>query len=233
MHLSNQDKALLSYRHNKEIQHVFKNFIKGELCIEHFSINVFFGNGESIFLSPTPNMAEELCKKNFVSFDSNYKSEVYKKYCIYPWQSVASHSIDNVINLIKEEKFNMRNGMMIIRNLGKGRYVMYSFATHKKNSFDGQFYFLFHCKANYIAQMGDYMYNELLSIVNQYSLEQKICMPKIRTSPCINLENNFRNDEQRELFEKIKYQTEQDLLKVINNNKKSSLRLINGGKIAI
>jgi len=85
--MTNQNKADISYRHQHAIQRLFKENIEGELCIDHFSINVFFGKNESIFLSPTPQMAEELCKKDFVSEDSNYKKDVYTKHVIYPWRA--------------------------------------------------------------------------------------------------------------------------------------------------
>jgi hypothetical protein len=229
--ISNTKKAEISYRHNQEIQKVFKSYIQGELCIDHFSINVFFGNGEGIFLSPTPEMAEELCRKNFVSVDSNYKEDIYTKYVIYPWRSVERTHVDNVINHIKEEKFSMRNGMMIVRNLGDGRYVMYSFATHKKGNFDGQFYFLYQCKANYIAQMGDFMYNELSHVINEYSQKHAIIMPTIQNFVPINLEQSFQTDQQKELFYSTKDKTRTNLLQAINAKSVTQLRLINGGKI--
>ncbi len=187
MHIPNVKKAEISFLHKNEIQKIFKNYIQGELCLDHFSLNIFFGNGENIFLSPTPKMAEELCKNNYINFDSNYKEEVYKQYEIYPWRAMEKTSIDKAINYIKEEKFGMRNGMMIVRNLGNGKYVMYSFATRKKGDFEGQFYFLYSHKANYIAQMGDFMYNELLPVINEYAGAENIIMPKIENFLEINL----------------------------------------------
>ncbi|SRR5579883_2900984 len=231
MCIPNLKKAEISFRHGEEIQKIFKNDIQGELCIDHFSLNVFFGNGESIFLSPTPKMAEELCKKNFVSFDTNYKKEIYTQYEVYPWRSVERHQIDKAINHIKEEKFGMRNGMMIVRNLKEGRHVMYSFATRKKGNYEGQFYFLYHCKANYIAEMGDYMYNQLLPVINEYAQQENIFMPEIRNFEPIHLEQSFSSDSQRELFESIKEKTQLDLKRLSNQVKRTPLRLINGGKI--
>jgi hypothetical protein len=231
MCIPNLKKAEISYCHAQEIQKIFKNYIKGELCIDHFSVNVFFGNGESIFLSPTPQMAEELCKKNFVSVDSNYKKETYTKYAVYPWRSVENSEMDMVINHIKEEKFGMRNGMMIVRDLGEGRYVMYSFATRKLGKFDGQFYFLYHCKANYIAQMGDFMYNELLPVINGYSQHENIVMPRINDFDPINLEQSFRSDSQKELFYSESRNTSSSLLRSSIEKSRAHLKLINGGKI--
>ncbi len=229
MSIPNITKAQISYCHSQEIQKIFKNYIKGELCIDHFSVNVFFGNGENIFLSPTPQMAEELCKKDFISFDSNYKKETYTKYEIYPWRSVENHQVDYVINHIKEEKFGLRNGMMIVRNLGDGRYVMYSFATRKKGKFEGQFYFLYHCKINYIAQMGDFMYNELLPVINEYSQNDNILMPKIDNFDPINLEQSFHAASQKEFFYAIKDGTRSELVSSMHN--KLDTTLLNGGKI--
>lgn len=177
--MTNQNKADISYRHQHAIQRLFKENIEGELCIDHFSINVFFGKNESIFLSPTPQMAEELCKKDFVSEDSNYKKDVYTKHVIYPWRAAEQNQVDSAINHLKEEKFGMRSGMMIVRNLGQDRYVMYSFATHKKEHFPGFFYWLYYSKANHIARMGDFMYNELNPIINEYAQQEDVYMPEI------------------------------------------------------
>ena len=231
--INNRKKADISYRHEQEIQKIFKNYIKGELCIDHFSLNIFFGNGESVFFSPTPQMAEELCKKNFVSYDANYRKETYTKYHIYPWRSVGSSEIDTVINHVKEEKFGMRNGMMIVRDLGQGRHAMYSFATRKRGKFEGQFYFLYHCKANYIAQMGDFMYNELLPIINEYALEENILMPKVNSFDPMNLELGLRNEIQQELFYSLKDKDKIDYIKPNQYQTKSGivLKLINGGRV--
>lgn len=230
MIITNNKKAEISYRHEQEIQKIFKNYINGELCINHFSINVFYGNGQNIFLSPTPKMAEELCKKNFVNFDSNYKSETYTQYELYPWRSVQKNEMDSMINHIKEDKFGMRNGMMLVRNLGDNKFVMYSFATHKKANFDGQFYFLYHCKANYIAQMGDFMYNELLPIINEYSEDENMLMPKIEKFNPINLERNFTNELQHELFYSINQNSNLNFLKT-TSTVTNSLKLLNKGKV--
>ena len=70
-------------------------------------------------------MAEELCKHNFVDKDSNYHPDIYQKLSVYFWRSVQRHPMDRVINFVKEEKFGMRSGMMIVRDLGQGRHVMY------------------------------------------------------------------------------------------------------------
>ncbi len=202
--MTNLKKANISYQYRDEIQRLFKENIEGELCIDHFSVNVFFGNNESIFLSPTPKMAEELCKKNFVSEDSNYKKDVYTKHVIYPWRAVEKTQMDSVINHIKEEKFGLRYGMMIVRDLGQGRHVMYSFATHKKEHVDGLFYFLYHSKANHIARMGDFMYNELNPIINEYAQKENVYMPKIDTFKSIDLEPSFDSEFQRDLFHATK-----------------------------
>lgn len=230
MNLSNEKKAEISYSHSHEIQKIFTKYIKGEMCLDHFSINVVLPNDDVIFLSPTPKMAEELCKKNFVNHDSNYKKESYEKYTIYPWRSVEKHKMDSVINHLKEEKFCMHNGMMIVRNIGNGCYVMYSFATHKKEKFSGQLYFLYHCKANYIAEMGDYMYNELNQIVNFYAQESNIIMPKIDRFKSIDLEASFSTNRQRELFYTIN-NSQNDFLQKTPNKVPPNLILINGGKI--
>lgn len=204
MKISNEKKSMISYTHKNEIQNVFKKYIKGELFIDHFSLNIFFANKENIFLSPTPAMAEELCKKNFVNFDSNYKKEIYTLYKVYPWKAVERNNMDKVINHVKEEKFNMRNGMMLIRNLGDNRYAMYSFATRKKDNFPGQFYFLYYSKANYIAEMGDFMYNQLLPIINQYAVSEKSNMPEIKNFSPIILESELEDDSKHKTFYDIK-----------------------------
>lgn len=232
MHISNIEKAKISYDHKEEIQRLFKDHVKGNLCIDHFSINVFFGNGESMFFSPTPQMAEELCKHDFVSKDSNYKPETYQNFKLYPWRSVQKNETDRIINFVKEEKFGMRSGTMIVRNLGGGRHVMYSFATHKKDNFDypGQFNFLFHCKANYIAELGDFLYDNLLQTINHYSNKSGIVMPKIDILEPINIESNFYKDEQREAYERIKNNSS-NAVKIIQKQTGPFLRLINGGKV--
>ncbi len=231
MRISNYKKAEISYLHEYDIQNIFNNYIKGELCIDHFSINIFFGNSEGFFLSPTPRMAEELCKKDFISFDSNYKKEIYKKHTLYPWRSVQRHEIDAAINHVKEEKFGMRSGMMIVRDLGHDRFAMYSFATHKKESFEGQFHFLYHCKANYIAQMGDFMYNELLPVINEYSQAANIRMPKINQFEALNLEKSFSTDWQKDIFHALKDGQKTDLLQYLRNHANRSLKLMGDGKI--
>lgn len=232
MYISNIEKSKISYDHSDKIQNLFKNYVNGNLCIDHFSLNVFFGNGDSIFLSPTPKMAEELCKHNFVNQDSNYKPEIYKNFKLYPWRAVQKNQADRIINFVKEEKFGMRSGTMIVRNLGENRYLMYSFATHKKDSLDfpGQFNFLFHCKADYISELGDFLYSNLLETINEYSNKVGIIMPKINTTNHININNSFYTDEQREICDNIKENSNFSFSK-INMNRKPFLRLINGGKI--
>ena len=64
MFLTNKEKAKISFNHEEKIKGLFNKHVKNELCIDHFSINIFYGNNQSIFLSPTPQMAEELCKNN-------------------------------------------------------------------------------------------------------------------------------------------------------------------------
>ncbi len=233
MCISNLAKAEISFNHKERIQNLFRRHVKGALGIDHFSLNIFFGDSESIFLSPTPQMAEELCKKDFIKQDSNYKAEVYKNFTLYPWRSVQRHHTDVAINLLKEEKFGMRSGMMMVRDLGQGRYVMYSFATHRQDQVDfpGQFYFLFHCKANYIAQMGDFLYNNLLPVINEYTEQEDVTMPKIDEFRPLNLEQSFTSEEQFEMFDTIKNKTNIDLLNLLKVRKAPILKLINGGKI--
>ncbi len=231
--ISNAVKAEISYRHEDKIQGLFKNYVRGNLGIGHFSLNIFFGNGQSIFLSPTPKMAEELCKHNFVNDDSNYKPDIYKNLSIYPWRSVERHQTDGVINFIKEEKFQMHNGMMIVRDLGKGRYVMYSIATHRRDNqnFPGQFSFLFHCKANYIAQLGDFLYDNLLPTINEYGYQTDVEMPKLSEFKPISLESSLCSEQQIELYNSIKDCTNLDLIKLIEKRKGLLLKLINNGKV--
>lgn len=231
MAINNLAKAEISYRHQDSIQALFKENILGELHIQHFSINVFFGT-DNIFLSPTPQMAAELCKKNFVNQDSNYKRENYSKYTIYPWRAVEQNQMDAVINHVKEEKFQMRQGMMIVRNLGDERYVMYSFATHKKEARPGLFYFLYHCKANYIAQLGDWMYSELHDLVNEYTTTANIYMPKIVQAKAIELEPAFANQQQQELYHHLQAGALTRFSQLAEQKSKGLLHLVSGGKIA-
>lgn len=230
MSINNLLKSEISYQHKYTIQRLFKEHILGELHINHFSINVFFGN-DSIFLSPTPQMAEELCKKNFVNQDSNYKKENYTKYAIYPWKAVQRNHMDAVINHVKEEKFNMRHGMMIVRNLGDGRYVMYSFATHRKEHVEGLFYFLYHSKANYIAQLGDFMYNELHQIVNEYSSQDNIYMPKIDHFKAIELESAFSNNQQQDLHDSLQAESMNHFAQMTEKKTARLLLLVSSGKV--
>lgn len=236
MDISNAAKAEISYRHKDEIAPLFKSYVKGNLEIDHFSLNIFFGNGQSIFLSPTPQMAEELCKHNFVNEDSTYNPDVYQKLSLYPWRSVQRHATDGVINFIKEEKFGMRSGIMIVRNLGQGRCVMYSIATHKKDhpEFPGQFYFLFHCKGNYLAQLGDFMYDSLLPVINEYGHQTGVYMPKIEDFKPISLEASLQTDEQREMLEAIQTGKKVNLIKLAQKMQRNSqfCKLIKGGKVA-
>ncbi len=229
----NSDKALISHTHSKSIQNVFNSHIRGDLNIDHFSVNIFFGNKQSIFLSPTPKMAEELCKTNFVDLDSNYKPEIYHNHSIYPWRAVQKTDTDRAINLLKEEKFGMRSGMMIVRDLGQGCYVMYSIATHKRDHMDfpGQFYFLFHCKANYIAEMGDFMYDNLLPIINEYTEQEGISMPSLNRAQPIDLESSLQSEQQKELFEVIQSGTNVNLQTILQKRNAPILKLIKGGCI--
>lgn len=233
MSISNAAKAEISYRHKDKIRGLFENYVHGDLGIDHFSLNIFFGNGQNIFLSPTPGMAEELCKHNFVDEDSNYDPEIYRNLSLYPWRSVQRHATDKLINFIKEEKFKMRSGIMIVRDLGNGRHVMYSVATHKRDNpnFPGQFYFLFHCKANYIAQLGDFLYDNLLPTINEYGYQTGVSMPKLKDFKPIGLESGFHTDEQRNMYEVIKNGASMDLLKLIEKREGPLLKLINGGRI--
>lgn len=233
MYISNVEKAQISYNHKDKIQKLFKNNIKGNLCIDHFSLNIFFGNGKSIFLSPTPEMAEALCKYDYVNDDSNYKPEIYKNFRLYPWRSVQQSETDNVINFIKEEKFGMRSGTMIVRNLGNGRYVMYSFATHRKDDadFPGQFYFLFNCKANHIAQLGDFMYQELLPEINQYGHKIGVEMPKLESFVPVSSADDFNLEQEEEMYHAIQKGTSVNMLNLIKKRNGPLLRLIDGGKI--
>ena len=235
MCISNAMKAEISYAHKDKIQRLFNSHVRGNLNIDHFSLNLFFGDGQSIFLSPTPQMAEELCKHNFVDEDSNYKSEIYKNLSVYPWRAVQKNQADRVINFIKEERFGMRSGMMIVRDLGEDRFVMYSIATYKKDNIDfpGQFYFLFHCKANYIAQMGDFMYESLLTVINKYTHQEGIHMPNVRNMKPIDLKSSLQSDEQKEMLEIIQSGTNVNISKIIKRRRKIGplLKLIDGGKV--
>lgn len=233
MSITNEQQAQISYRHKNEIQHLFKNYVKGDLAIDHFSLNIFFGNGQSIFLSPTPEMANKLCRYGFVNQDSNYDPDIYKRFSLYPWRSVQKNETDRVINFIKEERFQMRSGIMIVRDLGEGRYVMYSVATHKRDNpdFPGQFYFLFHCKANYIAQMGDFLYDNLLPTIQEYGHQTGIHMPKLDYFKPLNLESSFLTQEQYDMFEFLKNGTHTDLKKILKKRDSSVLKLNNNGKI--
>lgn len=233
MSISNNKKATISYDHRHKIKPLFERYVKGNLGLAHFSVNIFFGDSQNIFLSPTPEMAEELCKKNFVNEDSNYKPEIYQNHSIYPWKSVQKHDTDRTINFIKEEKFGMRSGMMIVRDLGNGKYVMYSLATkfRDKADFAGQFQFLFYCKANYIAEMGDFMYNSLRPVINEYTEQENVHMPEITESMPLKLESNFQHESQHEMFEIVNSVSHMDLQKLLLKNKQPTLKLINGGKL--
>lgn len=233
MFISNELKSNISYRHKVKIKQLFEDYVHGDLEIDHFSINIFFGNGQNIFLSPTPEMANELCKHNFVDKDSNYSPDVYQKFFLYPWRSIQRHETDKLINFIKEEKFKMRSGLMLVRDLGGGRHVMYSVATHRRDNpdFPDQFKFLFHCKANYIAQMGDFLYDSLLPIINEYGSNIGVEMPKILNAHTICLESSFCNDEQIQLYEKTKDRENIDFIKEFEKMKKSTFKLKNGGRV--
>lgn len=189
----NTDKSKISFDHKEIIQKLFIKRIRNYIKISHFSINIFNSNEGNIFFSSTPEMAKFLCDNNFVNYDSTYNPEVYKKLSIYPWISVCKNKNDKIINFIKQEKFNMRSGMMIIRKLPDEKYVMYSFATNYKdqNDFQGQFYFLFNNYANEIAEIGDDIYNDLLGNINEYFISP---MPKIKSEDHFNLVN--KNDKQ-------------------------------------
>ena len=229
--MTNHVKANISYQHRQEIQRTFREIIQGELCIDHFSINVFFGDNESMFFSPTPQMAEELCKKNFVTVDSNYKRSIYKKYSMYSWRSVAQNEVDVAINHIKEDKYGLRSGMMIVRDLGDNRYAMYSFATRKKETMPGLFHFLFHSKANYIAQMGDYMYNELNYIINEYAVEEDVTMPKIDLFKEIKVEHALYNDHQKEWMSDIQENKTKSFLQSMEGKSAQILKLVEQGRM--
>jgi len=233
MGIDNLDKAKISYTHQEKIKSFFNQHVKGNLNIDHFSINVFFGEKQSLFFSPTPQMAEDLCLHDFIEEDSNYSSEVFKNFSLYPWRSVLKSETDRVINFVKEEKYGMHNGMMIVRDLGGGKYVMYSFATHKRDhhDFPGQFYFLFHCKANYIAQMGDFMYENLLPIINEYTEKEGVYMPPMRSISAIDLKHNLKDEIQHEMFEKISQGRKPNLPKIIKTSNGTLLKLINGGTV--
>lgn len=229
--IANHLKADISHQHRQKIQRIFQEAIAGELCIDHFSINVFFGHHESLFFSPTPQMAEELCKKNFVSMDSNYKHSIYTAYTMYPWRSVEKNEIDAAINHIKEEKYGLRHGTMIVRDLGENRYVMYSFATRKKEPIPGLFRFLFYCKADYIARMGDYMYNELHNEINEYTAQENIHMPKIASFKRIDLQHAFNDEFQQTLCQSIHNNKLNHFLQAAEKRSASMLRLVDGGRV--
>ncbi len=228
MCIANQLKADVSYQHRQKIQRIFQEAIAGELCIDHFSINVFFGDNESIFFSPTPQMAEELCNKNFVNNDSNYKRSIYTKYAMYSWRSVEQNDMDMAINHIKEEKYGLRHGTMIVRDLGENRYVMYSFATRKKEPIPGLFRFLFYCKADYIARMGDHMYNELHDVINDYSAQEEIYIPKIESFKGIDLKRAFNDEFQHMLCQSIQDNKMNHFLQAAEKRSSSMLRFIDG-----
>lgn len=233
MTISNEEKAKISYRHKDKIQRLFKKYVHGNLCIGHFSVNVFFGNGQNIFLSSTPRMAEMLCNHNFINEDSNYNPKIYHNLTMYSWRAVQKHKTDNLINFIKEEKFQMRSGIMVVRNLGNGSHIMYSVATHKKDNpdFPGQFYFLFHCKSNYIAQLGDFLYDNLLSTINEYEEQSGVTMPKLNEFKPIVLDSSFCTDEQSDMYEEINSSTNVDVLKLIEKKSPPLLSLVNNRKI--
>lgn len=231
MPLSSNEKAEVSFLHQQRIQSVFNNHIKGELGIDHFSINLFLGNDESLFFSPTPQMASELCKKKFIIHDSNYRKEIYSNYAVYPWRAVAQHELDEVINHLKEEKFGMRHGMMIVRHLGEGRYVMYSIATHKRETQQGMLQFLYHAKANHIAAMGDFMYNELNSLINEYTQKEGIEMPRIDEFKPLALEQSYHHALQYELHELLQQGSMQGFARLMENKSQKFLDLIAGGKL--
>lgn len=181
MIITNADKAEISYRHQNKIQAVFNAHIRGFLGITHLSINIFYRDGKGIFISPNPDMASELCRYNFVDYDSNYSPEIYKNTPVYPWRSVQRNDMDRAINLIKEEKYDMRSGIMIVRYLGYDRYAMYSVATDQRDNIDfpGQYLSLYCSKADLIAQAGDLMYDSLLDIINEYTEQDGVTMPPI------------------------------------------------------
>lgn len=231
MSINNATKAAISYAHAKEIQRLFKQHVKGNLCIDHFSLNIFFGDGQSFFLSPTPQMADALCKHNFVDSDSNYEPSVYRNYSVYPWRAVQQHDTDLLINFIKEEKFAMRSGMMIVRDLGQGRYVMYSVATHRRDNpdFQGQFRFLYHSKADLIAEMGDFMYDGLLPIINQYTLPEGVLMPPIHEGMALDLHSAMSAAQQTELM--LDLQNTERWESSLKRASKMHLQLIQGGRV--
>lgn len=207
MVMNNLEKAKISYLHQEKIQSLFKKHIQGYLEIDHFSLNIFYGKKQSLFFSPTPEMASELCKYNFVDKDSNYKPEVYKNFCIYSWKSVARHSVDDSINFIKEKKFGMNAGMMIVRPLSEECYAMYSFATHRKDrpEYPGQYNLLFALKINEIAELGDFFYDSMYPEVSLYTEAEGVKMPNLASSEPFDVTKALSTATEKDLYEALKY----------------------------
>lgn len=125
-------------------------------------------------------MAEMLCKNGYVDCDSVYNPSVYKRNNIYSWRSTCKTSRDQEINFIKEMKFNMQCGMMIVKPIDKNTYVLYSIATNKKNlsSLTGEYYALYEKNIKNITERGNYLYNSLTGLINFYTERDGITLPK-------------------------------------------------------
>lgn len=201
MHLSNEIKASISYQHRQKIKQLFSKHVKDKLAITHFSIDIVLQKNEQkkeiICFSSTPAMTRELYLKDFIDHDSIYEDKIYKQQAFYFWHSVARTETDQVINFIKEQKYGLSNGITIVRKHDDHCFVLYSFASNRDNlTVQEILSFLYRYKANEIAQLGDFLYNSLLTEINQYTRLKQVKMTKLTIFQPIDIAMKPANKQQ-------------------------------------
>lgn len=168
-----KDVALIGFKNFYKLRSVYSEII-GLRKFDHFSINVESPDKKLAFLSCNPAVSLTLIKSGLLPYDGTISPTVYRRKDVYIWDKNYIPEYSEKIKEIKEYKFGIHKGIVLVRNIG-GFYIMYSFAT-KGNGVD----FLedvLESKSDYL-KMGDHCYSLIRSLYSKHLIEH--CAPQIR-----------------------------------------------------
>lgn len=141
--------------------------IRGLYDVDHFSLDIVDPTGKMLFFSGTPAHGFEICKQGYGEYDGIISPEYYKSYEFYWWKNASHKKYADKIEQIRHNILGLRDGFMLVR-CWNGFYIIYSFATRKKNNdFQSQVV----NNLNKYLEIGDYIYGNLKDEYAQYCPE--------------------------------------------------------------
>lgn len=164
----------ISFLHKFVIQHTFKKSILGTLGIHYFSLMIIDPSNTLSIYSSAPALEYNMIHHNLWHYDGIFELKNHKDGAFIFWDELYATCLKNTLISEKERKFGFSFGFFIMRKINN-LFTIYSFATKNHN---GRERFL--QSKNILLQMGDYFFEELKDIHQQYMIPKSTLLLPIR-----------------------------------------------------